>query len=227
MFEKPTFLSLNQETDARYLTLSGYPVYVHEEPNLLKAAFRRAADFIKLPEIHYPLMAFAAATIIDSGSTPNFDFLLSGSVVISLAGGFTMKYYEALMHIPTDLSPLNVFNPFSLRKPYYFDKEPEGVMKSEKPQRCGPLNTLKTRSSANMILNAAGGSLMASIPLLEKDISFSMVALSSVFAAPLLTNAYRHAQVVMGKWDLTDEPPKPKKKPEVAPASVDMAYTPI
>lgn len=70
-----------------------------------------------------------------------------------------------------------------------------------------------------MLANGAMGACMLSVPVIAKDFSLTSLGITTLVAASLLKAAYRHAQVVRGHWDLTDEPPKPKKKPEKAPAS--------
>jgi len=223
MFQKPAFLDWNEETHDRYLTLGGFPVYEHKEPSYLARAFRRAQDYVHLPEVKYPMIAFVGALTLDNLNALNYENILSVNVLAAAFGGLVAKYYEGMIHYISDLSPISVPIP-RFRKQLYFDKEPEGFLNSTKPQ-IDSMFTLKARSAFNTVMFGAFSAGMMAMPFVQKDLSLTSLAVVPVFVAPMLTSSFRHAQVALGNWDLTDRPPPPKKKPEMAPASAQTSYS--
>lgn len=208
MFQKD--VKPEDEIDPRYLTLGGYPRYVYKA-GALKRTFDRARDFIVSKEVLLPAaFTIAAAKVegITSGSL-SIDVLSAAAVTVTAVP--MMKFLMATLEHVSGIG--YVKDDLTLRKdPYYFDKEPEGILNAEKPLSLYSDATLK--SKATVISGLAGFGAVAIGGAGLGTGSLFVASLGSICAAPLANSAYRYGKVVLGQWDLTDAPPPQKKLPE-------------
>ncbi|MEM7618340.1 MAG: hypothetical protein AAF244_03040 [Pseudomonadota bacterium] len=226
MFQKPAFLDWNEETNDRYLTLGGFPVYTYEEPSFLARAFRRARDFINLPEVKLPLLFGIAAGAADYllGVNKSFEVM----TVAGLTGSIYYKTAISLLEWQTQMGPVRSQNGiFGIHRPYYFDTKPEGFRNIDKPSH--PFDTpLRSKVALHCGFNAAAGMFFSGLPLytLYEEPSLSAIGISAIIATPAFCNAWRYYKVIKGDcdaWDITDQLPPRQKKPEKVPSSVKIS----
>ena len=208
MFQKK--IQPEDEIDPRYVTLGGYPRYVYKA-GALKRMFDRARDFIVSKEV----LLTTAFTI----SAGKLEGLTAGSLSMDtlIAAGFTatavpmMKFTVSTVEMGMGIGYL-ADNLTIRKKPYYFDKEPEGLLNSEKPLSLYSDETLKSKARTIAGLTGFGAAAIGAAGVATG--SLFVTGLASMYAVPLANYAYRYGKVALGQWDLTDAPPPQKKLPE-------------